>query len=236
MIDFWKRVKKNISYDLNQSWLCDQLGVATGTMSSWITHDRIPKADIAARIARILGVTVEYLIYGEEEENSLEHAPNQDTVSGHFHTPGKGEYALKKDDEIVWLPVLGQRVSAGFGQELAHSLEPEMVVPVFEKLVPSYDLKSLRAVEVRGDSMTGINLFDGDIVIYKYGYIQNDGVYVLTVNGEALVKRIEFDPYDKVIKISSENPRYPDVKVIPADNENVHIEGKVVAWFHRHPY
>ena len=230
-------MKKKLGHDLNQTWLCDQLGVATGTMSSWITHDRIPKADIAVRIAEALGVTVEYLIKGGKEEEPLkEHMPDLKQVSGHYHTPGRGEYALRKDDEIVWLPVLGQRVSAGFGQELVHSLEPEMVVPVFEKLVPSYDLKALRAVEVRGDSMTGINLFDGDIVIYKYGYIQNDGVYVLTVNGEALVKRIEFDPYDKIIKISSENPRYPDVKVIPADNENVHIEGKVVAWFHRHPY
>ena len=230
-------MKKKLGHDLNQTWLCDQLGVATGTMSSWITHDRIPKADIAVRIAEALGVTVEYLIKGGKEEEPLkEHMPDLKQVSGHFRTPGRGEYALKKDDEIVWLPVLEQRVSAGFGQELVYNLDSQMVVPVFEKLVPSYDLKSLRAVEVRGDSMTGINLFDGDIVIYKYGYIQNDGVYVLTVNGEALVKRIEFDPYDKVIKISSENPRYPDVKVIPADNENVHIEGKVVAWFHRHPY
>ncbi len=192
MIDFWKRVKKNIGYDLNQSWLCEQIGVATGTMSSWITHDRIPKADVAARIARALGVTVEYLIFGEgEDEESLkERMPSPEQVSGHFHTPEQREHVLKKDDEIVWLPVLEQRVSAGFGQELVYNLEPQMVVPVFKKLVPRYDLKSLRAVEVRGDSMTGINLFDGDIAIYKHGHIQNDGVYVLTVNGEALVKRI----------------------------------------------
>jgi len=34
------------------------------------------------------------------------------------------------------------------------------------------------------------------------------------VNGDVLVKRVEFDYFDKTIKVSSENPRYPDIKTV----------------------
>jgi len=40
--------------------------------------------------------------------------------------------------------------------------------------------------------MTGIKLFDGDIVVFATGFISSEGVYALTVNGDVLVKRIEF--------------------------------------------
>jgi phage repressor protein C with HTH and peptisase S24 domain len=60
--------------------------------------------------------------------------------------------------------------------------------------------------------------------------------YVLTVNGEVLVKRVEFDHFENKVKIYSENARYPGVKVIQIDSDNIRIEGKVVGWYHNHPY
>jgi phage repressor protein C with HTH and peptisase S24 domain len=109
-------------------------------------------------------------------------------------------------------------------------------IPVLRRLVAQYNPDKLKAVEVRGDSMTGVRMFDGDIVVFAAGFIASEGIYVLTVNGDVLVKRLEFDSLDRTIKISSENPRYPDIKTISTDNDNVTINGKVVAWFHCHPY
>jgi transcriptional regulator with XRE-family HTH domain len=52
--------------------LYNEIGVATGTMSSWITYDRIPKADVAVKIAKALGVSVEYLVVGDNQDQELE--------------------------------------------------------------------------------------------------------------------------------------------------------------------
>jgi phage repressor protein C with HTH and peptisase S24 domain len=82
-------------------------------------------------------------------------------------------------------------------------------IPVLRRLVSSYTISSLKAVEVRGDSMTEVRMFDGDIVVFAAGYISSEGIYVLSVNGDVLIKRVEFDSFDKTIKVSSENPQIP---------------------------
>ena len=238
MIDFWKRVKKNLDPEKNQNWLCNEIAVSSGTMSSWITHDRLPKADLAVRIAKALGVTVEYLVTGDDEEFSQ----NQETVSQAVHqhaiyrTPRNQEIPLNPEDDVLMLPVLDQKVSAGYGAMLIDDQLSGNHIPVLRRLVSSYNISSLKAVEVRGDSMTGVRMFDGDIVVFAAGYISSEGIYVLSVNGDVLVKRVEFDSFDKTIKVSSENPRYPDIKTVSIDDDNVEIKGKVVAWFHCHPY
>ncbi|MGD1818937.1 MAG: S24 family peptidase [Pleomorphochaeta sp.] len=76
-------------------------------------------------------------------------------------------------------------------------------------------------------------LFDGDLVVFVSNLIEGDGIYVISVDGELLVKRLEFDHFDKKLIIKSENPRY-EVKVV--DPERAQILGKVVGWLHHHPY
>ena len=119
MINFWKKVKKRLPPELNQTWLCDEIGVSTGTMSSWITHDRIPKADVAVKIAKALGVSVEYLVTNEDEILEPEQVTNEvvRTLSKHavYVTSKNQELPLKSNDEVVMLPVLDQKVSAGYG-------------------------------------------------------------------------------------------------------------------------
>ncbi|MFA6892469.1 MAG: S24 family peptidase, partial [Sphaerochaetaceae bacterium] len=87
--------------------------------------------------------------------------------------------------------------------------------------------------EVRGDSMTGIQLFDGDFVFAVKGYIDGDGVYVIAIAGETYVKRVEQDPVDKKLRIISENTRYQPRVV---DVDQVVVLGKVIGWLHHHPY
>ncbi len=66
MIDFWKRVRSLLTQDLNQAWLCREIGVSTGTFSNWIARDSEPKASKAQAIAEALGVSVEFLITGKD--------------------------------------------------------------------------------------------------------------------------------------------------------------------------
>jgi len=134
------------------------------------------------------------------------------------------------------LPVLSQKVAAEYGTELIEKIRTGEYIPVMKRLVAAYDSKSLRAVEVSGDSMTDVNLMNGDIVIFSQNLVAGNGIYVISVDGEALVKRLEIDKFQRVIRIHSENIKYPEPNIVPFDNDVMRIEGKVVAWFHCHPY
>jgi SOS-response transcriptional repressor LexA len=153
-----------------------------------------------------------------------------------FVTPAKQEFPLRGGDDVVMLPVLDQKASAGYGSIMIDEQYSGNHIPVLRRLVSQYTLSSLKAIEVRGDSMTGVSMLDGDIVVFAAGHIASDGIYVLTVNGDVLVKRVEFDSFDQTIRISLENSRYPNVKTVSMDNENIKIQGKVVVWFHCYPY
>lgn len=108
-------------------------------------------------------------------------------------------------------------------------------LPFLTRMLRGAKPTGAKAIEVRGDSMTGINLFDGDIVIFVPGDIRSDGIYVLRVGDELIVKRVEFDPISRKLRIMSENPRYPD-RVESADGQSVEVVGKVYGWVHAHPY
>lgn len=55
---------------LQQKDLAEQVGISSNGISTWKITGAFPRADIAVKIADILGVTVEYLVTG--------HIPNID--------------------------------------------------------------------------------------------------------------------------------------------------------------
>lgn len=68
--------------------------------------------------------------------------------------------------------------------------------------------------------MTGVHIFDGDMIVFVPGEIRGDGIYVLRVGDELIVKRVEFDPISRKLRIMSENPRYPG-RIESADGQMV---------------
>ena len=56
-------------------WLYLKTKVAKGTFSSWKTRNVLPRADEAFRIAEALGVTVEYLLTGREQNKQISNIP-----------------------------------------------------------------------------------------------------------------------------------------------------------------
>lgn len=196
------------------------------------------KADVPDKIKRLLaemGVNLHWLITGQgpmyldgtvAEGTALQPAST-------FITPKGKTYAVTIAEGVVSVPILTQRLSAGPGQEFLPVDFTEERLPVLERFVRMYPKESIYAAEVRGDSMTGIQLFDADLVIFIRGQVEGDGIYVISVDGEVLVKRVEFDPFDKKLTIRSENERYAP-RVVDADR--VVLLGKVVGWLHHHPY
>jgi repressor LexA len=80
------------------------------------------------------------------------------------------------------------------------------------------------ALEVRGDSMIGRHILDGDVVVVEHGQTPRNGdVVAALIDGESTLKTYMAEkgkPY-----LRAENPRYP--KLIPAGE--LVIQGVVVA-------
>lgn len=83
------------------------------------------------------------------------------------------------------------------------------------------------ALRVRGDSMVGAHILDGDTVVLELKPVHDGAVVAALVDGESTLKRYfvrRGTPY-----LKAENPKYPDV--IPA--RELVIQGVVVAVFRK---
>ena len=73
-ISFWKRVKYLIkTHKTSQAKVADLIGIPPGTLKNWIYHKRIPDVQTACDLARVLGTSVDFLVYGKERDLMEEH-------------------------------------------------------------------------------------------------------------------------------------------------------------------
>ena len=137
-----------------------------------------------------------------------------DTVSGH---------AVERHP-VNYVPLVGD-VAAGSGV-LAHE-NIEETLPLPAALVGHQDAFVLR---VRGDSMTGDGIFDGDMLVVRMQHLAGEGDIVVAglPGDEAVVKRFHRDG-DEVVLVSS-NPAY-EPRRYPA--KDLRIYGRAVTVLRR---
>lgn len=121
------------------------------------------------------------------------------------------------------VPLVG-RIAAG--SPILAEEDIEDVVPLPVDLVGTGPVFMLR---VRGDSMTGAGILDGDLVVVRRQPDADDGeiVAALVDGEEATVKRLH--RRDGKVVLRSENPAYPDMTF----GEGVEVIGKVVSVLRR---
>lgn len=130
------------------------------------------------------------------------------------------------------IPFISQKLSAGPGENWLSDEDMEVkTIDILAKIPAGVDPRSVMCAEVRGDSMVNVGLENGDLVVFARGLIESEGIYVIALAGDVMVKRIEWDRLEKEIHIISENPKY-STKVVAEDNENFAIIGKVLKWIH----
>lgn len=75
MLDFWKNVRELLEYkDISQKELAAAINESYNTLQSWISKERLPNVEQAAKIARFLNVSMEYLVFGKDERAKPNHA------------------------------------------------------------------------------------------------------------------------------------------------------------------
>lgn len=218
----------------SQARFAAKFGVAQSTYGQWELGKRSIPDEFKIQLSEI-GVNLHWLITGEGQmiKNTMEGAKltYQDFS---YITPSGKTYPIQLSHGGLSVPILASRVSAGNGEEWSiEDIREDERLPILARFIKPYDKEKIFAAEVRGDSMTGIQLFDGDFVFAVKDLTEGDGIYVISIDGEIFVKRVEYDPFEKKLRIISENERYQD-KVV--DSDRVILVGKVIGWLHHHPY
>lgn len=134
----------------------------------------------------------------------------------------------------IYIPIITSKVSAGAGEEWRDDdfLEGQMI-PITKDLIKGHDIKKIFAAQVKGDSMIDAMIFDGDYVFAAKDEIRGDGIYIISVDGEVLVKRLEYDAFEHKVNVISANRAYAPRTV---DEDRIIILGKVIGWLHHHPF
>lgn len=205
------------SIGMKQAELAARLEIHTNVYQNYERGKFTPKVETLLSL-RSLGINIDWLVSGEGAMMI-----GQETGEGRAVAP-----AL--DPDLVLLPRFDVQASAGSGS-MIHS---EQVVDYFA-IRRSWIRDRLRCapenvvlIEAIGDSMEP-TIGHGDLLLVDISApkLRDSSIYVLSLDGELLVKRIE-RRLGGGIAVKGDNPRY-DVEVFAADQVSLlTIVGQVV--------
>lgn len=172
--------------NITQSELSKATGITQSSISDWMRGKYLPKQDKVDIIAKALDVTPSYLMGWS----------NSDDVD---LTKIKGIIPIKK---VRRIPILGQ-IACG---------NPILAEENYIGYFTSDDkyLDSDFCLYTKGDSMTGAEIDDGDLVFIKKQSDVDDGeIAAVLIDDEATLKRV-YKIADKV-QLRADNPNYPPI-------------------------
>ncbi len=94
-MSFWENVDEELKFKgLTRTYLAQKAGFSLTNIGKGIQLGSTPSADTAVKIAKVLGVSVEYLVTGKLAESSDE------TLSQEFHLFQKYRQFIRKMDSL----------------------------------------------------------------------------------------------------------------------------------------
>lgn len=202
---------------LNQSELARTLGVTPQAVQKWEAGETVPRGGRLQGVADALGITVSALMDSKISPAKVESGASPPAPSG----------------RTIVIPRLD--VSGSMGNGLS---QPDGHTDVIERMTVNADWirqsvsasapGSLAVITGRGDSMEG-TFSDGDLLLVDRGItdLRMDAVYVMAIDGELYIKRIQRQPGGSVIMLS-DNPRYAPIEIRPADLASFHVLARVL--------
>lgn len=203
---------------ISDTSFAQKIGIGQTTLSNMFQRESDPKSDVLQKIVLTFKVSPEWLLMGEGEMFSRQ-----------------GEEVPAVQDRI---PILRQSVSCGPGQ----SWEDADIVEGYMEplsLVPSARGRKVYAFRVRGTSMVGAGIDDGDTIIFDGGSGSDfsDDIYVFALDGSVYCKLVKFDEISRRISIWSVHGEMKDAELLrtldadsPETADTFHIFGRVLAW------
>lgn len=215
---------------LSRGYVADVLGVSLSTLQAWENDEREPAASSILRLSETLKTSVSKLLLGSDSEESKPVSTAVVTTGATVDVKGN----TVDLEEFVFVPRYNVSAAAGYGAW--NDDESPMFTVSFRRYWVTNHLKAdpakLSVISVSGDSMEGV-LNDKDIILVNHADREpREGIYVLRIDGQLLVKRVQRLPGAQ-LRITSTNPAYEPYNIslndIPDDFD---ILGKVV-WYGR---
>ncbi|HEY5792339.1 MAG TPA: transcriptional repressor LexA [Chthoniobacterales bacterium] len=129
---------------------------------------------------------------------------------GYLADDSEGGRGLRLTEKAIGIPVLGD-IPAGSPVDVEERVE--FSLPINTRPFGVSDRNSAFFLRVRGDSMIGRHIFDGDLVLVeKSNRFKNRDVVAALIDNESTLKTFIRDAGQTWLK--SENPKYPNL--IPA--------------------
>lgn len=195
------REEKNMS----QKDLADALNVGYSTIGMYESGSRIPKKEILEAIADYFNVDMNFL-YGKTLIRNSYREVNAEEVNGYFT-----------------IPVFGS-LCCGNGGFTEDNIEEYTYVP--SKMLRKG--KEYFANYAKGNSMSGENINDGDLIIFeKTSMVDNGDIGCFCIDdNEAMCKRYKKDDRTNIIMLLPANDDYDPV-IVTLENTNFRCIGKL---------
>ena len=194
---------------LSQSELCEKANINKGALSSYLSGRYFPKQIALEKLSSALNVSISYLM--GFDDSSQKKVPSR---------PLPSNIILPSAHK---LPIMGT-ICAGDGVVCEDDYQGTFIVDI--------DVKADYCLKVHGDSMIGVNIYDGDIVFISksYDFVQ-DQIYAIERldYNEASLKRVTQDGDTLIL-----NPCNPEYHAMVTDYEEVRIIGRCVGVLHKY--
>ena len=217
--------------------ISEKIGLSQMGLYKIFSKESLPKAEVLLSINQLTGCDLKWLMSGLGEPFS--NSPNSH-IPVHSHdsssTPMVYDTLGYEVDinEFVFIPRYNVHAAAGGGH--FNDVEKPMFTMAFRrKWIEQYlraDPKELSVIDVKGDSMDGV-LNERDVILVNhYLNTPDDGLYVLRIGENLIVKQTQQLPNGRLL-VKSANPAYDpfEINLLETDTD-VKIIGRVV-WFGR---
>jgi repressor LexA len=157
-----------------------------------------------------------------EKKGFIQRTPGK--ARGVLLTPLGESYQLDRlVENILEIPIIG-RIRAG-------RLTGSDIVPDGSLAVPLslFSEKPDFVLQIRGDSMNGAGILDGDMAfVKKTREARNGELIVAHIQGEMTLKQLIVDKRQMILRAA--NPHYADIRVSPEDEADL-VQGKMIGLF-----
>lgn len=212
--------------DAKQAKIAADIDMTIAGFSRIWNDGGLPKSETLKKIKQLKGCNIDWLLTGEGQPFP-EQNKQANMVCDTLGNPVDIE-------EFIFVPRYDIQAAAGHGQ-LAGDEKPIFTMAFRRYWIENYitrDIKNLSVISVKGDSMEGV-LNDGDSILINHSEtIPRDGLYVLRLNENLLVKRLQLMP-GGIVNVISANEAYPTFEInLNHLDDDIAIIGRV-EWFGR---
>ncbi len=206
MSTFPNRLKEAMSIrGIRATALSQATGLSKARISQYTHGVYSPNGDALCRLANALSVSEAWLLC-QSDVMEVDSPSLPDRLSRIHYRP---------------FPVLGD-IACG---------APMLAVEQLDEFISAPDDTDADFILIaKGDSMTGVRIFDGDEVFIKQTDMVNNGeIAAVILDDEATLKRFYYYPEDSRLVLEPENPKYEPMVYEGEDLNRVRIVGRAVS-------